>query len=266
MKSPMSQIVMITLAIVFATALTVTVTLLCISYIEKNPTAYAASRTLPSYTTQKEPFTVREEETSTLFFPISTDTDAFSSSSSDSSEEEPIPEKPSYPGSTLAFASNGNGTCTLIGIGDCKDVCISIPEYSPVGDRVIAIAPRAFYGCASLTAIQIPAGVALIGNMAFAACENLVYISVNDANPYYCDIDGVLYTADLYTLLFYPPMHAGEHLTVSAVTAEIMEMAFYNCAYLTHVTYEGSAEEWDTIEIGAKNHSLTAASKSFLKK
>ena len=126
-----------------------------------------------------------------------------------------------------------------------------------------SIAPRAFYSCSFVTAIQLPASVSSIGALAFADCDNLVFISVNIKNPYYCDVDGVLYTADLHTLLSYPAMHSGSSISISASTYKIDEMAFYNCAYLSHVYYSGSADQWDRIEIGPKNHSLTAAGKTF---
>jgi hypothetical protein len=58
-------------------------------------------------------------------------------------------------------------------------------------------------------------------------------------------------------------MRAGNTATISVSTTEILEMAFYNCAYLTHVHYTGTAEQWEHISIGSKNYSLTAAAKTF---
>lgn len=268
MKSPMTQILMITLAIVFATALTVTITLLCISYIGRTPNDLFPTQPLPVYTTEpdfsKESLSKPLTEASGILSEPFSDTQTEPHTGSEAAGS--VQKDPPSPYSLLSFASNGNGSCTLIGIGECRDVCITIPTYSPIGERVTAIAPRAFYGCAFLTAIQIPASVVSIGEGAFSACPSLVYISVSEANPYYCDLEGVLYSADLYTLYLYPPMRAGSHTTIQKATAEIMSMAFYNCEYLTHVDYEGSAEDWECIDIGAKNHSLTAASKTFSKK
>ncbi len=267
MKSPMSQILLVTLAIIFATALTVTIALICISYLNDSsappPKGTEGTREeseedeeSPSRTFAiDEPASTREpDEEHTTRLPILSTT------------EEPTEEETQAPlptGNGLAFASNGNGTCTLVGIGECTDVCIVIPERSPAGDRVTSIAPRAFYSCTFATAIQIPSTVSSIGELAFADCDNLVFISVNVKNPYYCDVDGVLYTADLYTLIAYPAMHAGSSISISATTHKISEMAFYNCAYLSHVYYAGSADQWERMEIESKNHSLTAASKTF---
>ena len=260
MKKPMSQILLVALSIVFSCALALTVAMLCISLVRKVPETFSELYS----TSVKDPNDPLQTETLPILLPSQPPSDI--ESGSDSAPFSEPTEEPTPIAGTLAFSSNGNGTCTLLGLGSCTDLCITVPEYSPAGDRVTAIAPRAFYNCLSLTAIQIPATVTNIGELAFGACDNLMYISVSDANLYYCDIDGILYTADLFSLLFYPPMRAGSSVSIPSMTAEIADMAFLNCAYLTHVDYEGSAEEWEQIDIGIKNYSLTAASKSFLQK
>ncbi len=255
MKPNMVQIVMTVLAILFAMALALTVALICLSYTDKRTEKDTTTAHLPTGGTES---TSTPEEDST-----SPEEDSTSPEEDSTVPEEDSTAPPEDRGNGLAYAANGDGTCTLIGIGKCDDVCIVIPETSPAGDLVTAIAPRAFYGCTYATAIQIPATVTRIGDLAFAACPSLVYLSVDLANPYYCDIDGILYTADGQTLLTYPAMRAGNEITIGSVTTEIAEMAFYNCAYLTHITYTGTAEQWERIRIGAKNYSLIAASKSF---
>ena len=166
-------------------------------------------------------------------------------------------------GNGLAFESNRNGTCSLVGIGSCIEQFIIIPKYSPSGDLVVSISSRALMGCESATAVQIPESVTSIGAMAFADCKNLVYISVSKYNPSYCDVDGVLYTADGERLLHYPAMHAGSSLYLPKTVIEIADMAFYRCAHLSSIRYEGTAEDWHMIDIGSKNYSLTAASIVF---
>ena len=239
----MTQTLLMILAIVFAVALALTIAMISLSYTrvereeEKGREEYTTHR-LPEVTTPILLETTTPEETTAI-------------------------EEVTVPSNTLAFASAGDGTCTLVGIGSCTDSCVVIPTYSPAGERVTAIAARALYGQKQINAIQIPATVEHIGALAFANCANLVYISVSDQNEDYCDIDGILYTSDGRELLLYPPMRAGASVTISLVTTEIAEMAFYNCAYLAHVYYTGSPEAWERIAIGAKNYSLIAASKTF---
>ncbi len=248
MKSPMTQMLMLALAIVFSMALALTVALICLSYVRED------SATAPP-----------DEESTVLSTPAlstgSVTTYLLPDASMSTTDPEPIEPEP-LP-NTLEYFSNGNGTCSVGGIGTSTDACVVIPELSPSGDRVIAIAPGAFYGLSGISAIQIPSGVASIGELAFANCPDLVYISVSRQNAYYCDVDGILYTSDGSTLLLYPPMHAGSTVIISPLTIRIAEMAFYRTAYLTHVHYNGTPEQWELISIAPRNYALTAASKTF---
>lgn len=55
--------------------------------------------------------------------------------------------------------------------------------------------------------IYIGADVELIQNNAFYSCWALQNIEVDENNPYYCDIDGVLYNKDKTVLINYPCNH-----------------------------------------------------------
>ena len=168
-------------------------------------------------------------------------------------------EEQEAPEGELLYQSLGNGTCCVLGPGGARDACVVIPKLSPAGERVAKIAPRAFYGCEWISAVQIPETVREIGTLAFADCKNLVYISVNGQNPVYCDEDGVLYTADKRVLLQYPPLRAGDPLCLPASVTAVSEMAFYGCKHLKSVFYEGSGEDWEHIEIGSYNYALIAS-------
>ena len=161
---------------------------------------------------------------------------------------------------TLNFESNGDGTCTLVGIGQYTDACLVIPEKNASGESVTDIAEKAFYSCPTLTAVQIPASVVRIGDLAFGDCANLIYIGVNSSNTSYKDVSGVLYTFDGKELISYPAAKAGSYTTIDDGVRKIHSMAFYACKYLRTVYYAGDCEEWDEITVGSKNYSLTAAS------
>ena len=73
-------------------------------------------------------------------------------------------------------------------------------------------------------------------------------IEVDDNNPYICDIDGVVYTKDMKTDLFYPPQrgvvtdkdeNGNEIKSVSYEIPEgvetIRSKAFYKCSYLKEI-------------------------------
>ena len=52
--------------------------------------------------------------------------------------------------SGLLYQNNGNGTCTVVGIGTCKKTEIYLPEKSPEGLKVVAISTGAFENCSKL--------------------------------------------------------------------------------------------------------------------
>ena len=75
----------------------------------------------------------------------------------------------------LSFQSNGNGTCTLIGIGSCTDTDIVIPsEYN--GMRVTNIGYSAFYSCTRFKSVTIPESVTNLGTSSFKLCSKLTKI------------------------------------------------------------------------------------------
>ena len=241
---PHNQMFLIALAIIFAIALALTIAILCVAALPKETETTPEPVYPPEWT---QPFISNEPAETTLPVPVETETT----------------EVITIYDSGLSFVSNRDGTCTLTGIGSYADPFVIIPSQSPLGDRVTAIATRALMGCEFVTAIQIPETVEWIGELAFAGCPNLLYVAVNKYNPCFKDVDGVLYTAEEDRLLLYPPMHTGNTFYLPVSVSEIADMAFYQCAYLSTVRYEGTAEEWHMIRIGAKNYSLTAASVIF---
>lgn len=78
----------------------------------------------------------------------------------------------------LLFASNGDGTCYVAGIGNCTDTEIIIPYFSPEGDRVTGIGDRAFAEYTELKSLIIPEGVVSIGSFAFEGCQDIENISI----------------------------------------------------------------------------------------
>ncbi|MBQ9079691.1 MAG: leucine-rich repeat protein [Clostridia bacterium] len=165
----------------------------------------------------------------------------------------------------LSFESNGDGTCRLTGIGSCTDTCLIIPDMSDSGDKVVSIAADAFAGNTNISAVQIPAGVTDIGNGAFAACTALAYISVSDGNSAYCDIGGILYSADKTQLLCIPAGSSLSSITVTLQVTSIAPRASEGCTKITKLLFEGSEEEWKKITVGAGNDALTSITPTYMK-
>lgn len=113
---------------------------------------------------------------------------------------------------------NTNFYYELIGIGNCSDKNITIPE-SLDGKSVRIIGSKAFMNCDEIKSVVIPDSVASIGDSAFLDCNALTYIVIP------------------------------EKLTL------ISEKAFWGCNDLC-VYYMGTAEEWETIIIKSFNDTL----------
>ena len=167
------------------------------------------------------------------------------------------------PSPSLEYSSNGNGTCTLVGIGTYTESYVSIPAKSPDGDVVISISEQAFFENNAIKAVEIPSTVISIGDMAFAGCESLIYITVSKDNVMFTDIGGVLYTKDLSKLLCYPSGNGASSVTIPSSVISISPMAFYQCDSLRSIIYEGSDNDWSKITIGDKNYGLYTAAVSF---
>ena len=88
----------------------------------------------------------------------------------------------------LEFESNEDGTCALIGMGDCTDTDVIIPSRSPDGDLVTSIDNSAFSGEA-ITSITIPVGIEEIGRNAFKGCNDLTDVYYEGTTAQWEEID-----------------------------------------------------------------------------
>ena len=88
----------------------------------------------------------------------------------------------------LEFESNEDGTCALIGIGDCTDTDIIIPTRSSDGDLVTSIDSAAFRN-ESITSITIPVCIEEIGRNAFNGCSALTDVYYEGTTTQWENID-----------------------------------------------------------------------------
>jgi hypothetical protein len=172
-------------------------------------------------------------------------------------------EAETEPAPSLKFISYGNGTCGVAGIGSYTDVYIIIPERSPSGDIVTTVEDKAFFENTDIKAIQIPSTVTSIGERAFGGCTSLVYITVDQKNKAFCDVDGILYSKDGSTLIMFPAASRISEISISVKVTKICDMAFFGCESLTSIKYGGSLQSWSNINIGDGNYGLYSASITF---
>lgn len=136
-----------------------------------------------------------------------------------------------------------NGEAVVKEFPDASSVTeVTIPnEYE--GVPVTKVADFAAVNLENIETIYIGKNVKEIGLWAFENNQKLKEFKVDPENEYFCDVDGVLFTKDMKTLLFYP---LSKGLTTAAETGEqVMEYtvpdgvetirtkAFYRCQSLT---------------------------------
>lgn len=165
------------------------------------------------------------------------------------------------------------------------------------GHVVTTIGNQAFRQCYQLTEIVLPNTITRIDGWAFAYCEglksvtlpssveyyspsffrcsNMMAINVSDANPYFCSVDGVLFSKDMQKLIEYPCGKDGGYqipfgvktigegafewrsrLSGISVPQSVKTMetgAFSKCFNVTDIYYQGSEDQWNAIKIGDSN-------------
>ena len=105
-----------------------------------------------------------------------------------------------------------------------------------IPNSVQYIAAWAFQGCSSLTGVTIPNGVAEIGNGVFSDCSSLAEIRVEESNPAYCSVGGVLFSKDQTTIYSYPAGRTSKSYTIPDSVQYIAAFAFQGCSSLTSLT------------------------------
>jgi len=111
--------------------------------------------------------------------------------------------------------------------------CFSLTNiYIP--SSVKSIGNYAFDHCTGLNSFTIPSTVTNVGEGAFISCVSLSAIDVQEPNPFFQTLDGVLFSDDGAALIQYPAGKAGTYTIPNGVTS-IWSAAFMGCAGLTNV-------------------------------
>ena len=103
--------------------------------------------------------------------------------------------------------------------------------------QLTTIDDYAFQNCKALTEITLPAGVGSFRtDWVFYGCTALTDIHVAEGNTTYKGVDGVLYTADGTTLMFYPEGKTATSFTTPAGVTAIGQSAFSDNDNIESVT------------------------------
>ena len=127
-----------------------------------------------------------------------------------------------------SVTSIGEGALSLAGVTSITFAADS---------QLTTIGICAFNNCRSLTEITLPEDVGAFDvDSVFGGCTALTNIFVAKNNETYKDIDGVLYTADGTTLMYYPEGKAAESFTTPDGVTTIADNAFNSNNSLKTVT------------------------------
>lgn len=157
---------------------------------------------------------------------------------------------------TLAFTSNGDGTCYVSGLGTCEETEIVIPAKSPRGDFVTGIGDEAFAGGTNIGSITIPARLTDISALGLTDCVGLEKIIIGDGNTKFSFADGLLIDKDSKTLVYalkdaliptdesvsvigkyaFSGRYTGTELEIPDNILEIGDYAFQECDDIVDIT------------------------------
>ena len=134
-----------------------------------------------------------------------------------------------------------------VGITDCNEAAtgeLVIPN-TIEGNPVTSIGEGAFFNCTSLTSITIPDSVTSIGDNTFSFCRSLESINVINSNLNFRDVNGVLFDAEMETLLRYPAGKIDLSYNIPSSVTSIGVDAFADCTSLTSMTIPDSVTSID---------------------
>ncbi len=158
-------------------------------------------------------------------------------------------ELQSLSGNTEITYKIENGEARVVRVPNKSVVTsVAIPdEYD--GVPVTAIEKFAAVNLEYVTEISIGKNVKEISDWAFGNSKKITRFDVDDENEYICDVDGVIYTKDMKSILFYPPARAAvaekdaqgnDVKSISYVIPEGVETirtkAFYKCEALKEIS------------------------------
>jgi hypothetical protein len=113
-------------------------------------------------------------------------------------------------------------TCTVTGIGTCKDRALKIPPVID-GYKVIALASNAFKDCTNITSVTIPNSVTSISHQAFYGCTSLSQVTIPSS------------VTEIYSGAF-RDCTSLTSITIPNNVTYIGGYAFRNCVGLTDIT------------------------------
>jgi len=106
---------------------------------------------------------------------------------------------------------------------------VTIPE------GITGIDSFTFFDCNHLENVHLPKSMENFWGGCFASCNSLKAVTVDPDNPWFCSVDGVVYTKDQKELVFYPPGKSDEEFVIPEGCSMIGRYAFAYCENLKRI-------------------------------
>ena len=149
----------------------------------------------------------------------------------------------------LTFFIRADGNATVVGYTGQGNIVI--PEQVN-GHTVDRLKEELFYGSSGITSVTIPATVTGFGSdpddnrwdYVFSYSYDLTAIHVDDNNPVFRSVDGVLYNRSMTDLICYPSCRPGSSYHVPAGTTYLCCTSFADASNLRHLYLDSKNAEW----------------------
>lgn len=128
-------------------------------------------------------------------------------------------------GEEFEYYLNEEGTYTIEGY-DGENEIVEIPSHID-GIAVTEIGHYGLYNDGDFVKLIIPETIEIIGNNALTCNGKLMDVEVHEDNPYFCDVDGVLYNKEVTTIVYYPEGREDKTYTLPETVTELGEYCFH---------------------------------------
>ncbi len=118
--------------------------------------------------------------------------------------------------------------------------CVRLEEID-FPESLERIGSFSFCHCESLKIVKIPANVSQIECAAFSGCYSLEKFEVDVTNPYFSEVDGVIYNKDLTKLIAFPCGLKSNHYSIPEGTKVIVEGSFL-AAQIESISFPSTLE------------------------
>lgn len=154
--------------------------------------------------------------------------------------------------SSVSTLLSGSDESIKYKVEDGEAIVVGVPNKSTVkkivipdeyeGVPVTKIADFAATNLEYVTEFYIGKNIKEIGTWALENNQHIAAYEVDESNESFCSVDGVIYTKDMKTIVFFPPAKEGEYKVADTVE-NIRTKAFYKCTKITKITLPDTVKE-----------------------